>query len=176
MVRLARLIGAFVLTSIFGVSVFAQSAFPRSPDAAMVLQGAKKMPNGGRPSDRTPFPAIKDWNTLKIGLQRSMCLGECPNYKVEIHGDGTVLFEGHEYTAVPGSHSDKILEDTVRKLFNAFERANFFWSYASYANYNVTDFPEYRLSLSFDGHSKELTDYVGASIGMPADIKALAGR
>ena len=40
------------------------------------------------------FPEIHDWNTLRITLSRSGCYGRCPVYKVEIHGDGTVLYDG----------------------------------------------------------------------------------
>ncbi len=55
-----------------------------------------------------PFPTIRDPSSVKITLLRSGCFGTCPSYQVEVHGDGTVLYEGYGYVAVEGQHRDSI--------------------------------------------------------------------
>ena len=39
---------------------------------------------------------------FSITLERTACLGECPDYKITIRGDGSGVFEGHEYVRVKG--------------------------------------------------------------------------
>ena len=37
----------------------------------------------------------------------------------------------------------------------------------------ATDFPTYVISVSFDGKTKSVTDYIGAEIGMPQGVTDL---
>lgn len=129
----------------------------------------EKFPNGGRPQTKTEFPQIHDWNSLNISLQRTMCFGSCPAYSVEIHGDGSVVYDGQTFVAVSGVHKTKISEDAVRQLFAAFQKADFFWLLDRYAA-SITDFPSYAVTISFDGSSKKVVDYAGRAVGMPADV------
>src|SRR5947208_1474873 len=39
---------------------------------------------------------------LRITLERSTCFGTCPDYKLTVTGDGTVVFEGREFVKVKG--------------------------------------------------------------------------
>ena len=72
--------------------------------------------NGSRPAQKVPFPAIKNWNSLRIQLQRTACYGWCPAYSVEISGDGTVLYFGERFVATKGAKSWTIPQDKVRAL------------------------------------------------------------
>jgi len=37
------------------------------------------LPNGGRPLEKVAFPAIVDWSSLRIGLERTACAWRsCP--------------------------------------------------------------------------------------------------
>jgi hypothetical protein len=46
---------------------------------------------------------------LRITLNRSVCYGKCPAYKIEIHGDGTVLYDGEVFREPPnGSDASEI--------------------------------------------------------------------
>jgi Domain of unknown function (DUF6438) len=123
-------------------------------------------------------PDIADWSTLKITLWRGGC--ECETYKVEISGDGTVEYEGYDVVAVRGLHRFRIPESAVRDLAAAFRRANFF------------DVPEDNLrrepgvvyaipldafntylKISFDGRTKETTDYAGSGNLVFENVRAL---
>ncbi|GEM_PF-2451728 len=133
-----------------------------------------KLPNGGRPAARVPFPAIADWSSLRITLVRSVCFGACPAYTVEIDGDGTVRYHGERYVAVTGNRTDRIDAAKVRALFDRFRRADYFWTFDHYRA-QVTDLPQFTTSISFDGHSKSVSDYAGRWIGMPEDVYDLEG-
>ena len=60
----------------------------------------KRLPNGGRPASKVPFPEIKDWDSLVVTLERSGCYGDCPAYTVAIHGDGKIEFHGNAHVSV----------------------------------------------------------------------------
>ena len=125
-----------------------------------------KLAHGGRPPQRVAFPAIRDWHSLKITLRRTMCFGACPSYRVEIDGDGHVAYVGEANVAVKGEAAAQIPRADVRRLYDAFRKAQFFWLYDSYRA-PITDLPEYHVGISYDGHSMEVVDYMGTGIGMP---------
>jgi hypothetical protein len=62
--------------------------------------------------------------------------------------------------------------DEVRKLAQRFIDADFYSMDAEYRE-SATDNPTYVLSISIDGHTKKVVDYVGVSEGMPAVITDL---
>ena len=99
-----------------------------------------KLPNGGRPSARVTFPEIKDRNNLRITLNRSGCFGICPIYNVEIHGDGTVIYDGQRFAVFTGRPTNHIPQPAARALFEQFRRADYFWSFDFYRA-QVTDLP-----------------------------------
>jgi hypothetical protein len=150
-----------------------QSAgLPKGLTGRFVIGRAPQLPNGGRPRTKTPMPVIANWKTLKISLERTICYGSCPYYKVEIAGDGTVYYTGLDHVAVTGRHRAQVSPDAVGALYQAFLKADFFWTLDTYAA-SVTDVPTYTVTISYDGHSKKLVDYYGREIGMPKQITAL---
>ena len=70
------------------------------------------------------FPAVPD--DASITLERGPCFGSCPVYKVVIHGDGTVVFEGELYVAQEGEGRDTIPRDSVRALVARIDAEGFF--------------------------------------------------
>jgi len=130
------------------------------------------------PNVNAAFPEIHDWNTLRITLSRTGCYGKCPTYEVEIHGDGTVLYDGKFNVAAKGKYTAKISHASSVELVDFFRRANYFSLSDRYVS-GVTDNPAYETSISFDGVSKSVLDYVGQSVGMPAtvsDVEAAIDR
>jgi ankyrin repeat protein len=99
-------------------------------------------------------------------------MANCPIYNVEIHGDGTVVYEGLEFVAVTGKHTSHISEQAMHDIFERFKKADFFKAYDSYVD-SISDQSDYTLSLSFDGHKKVIRDYFGQCVGMPEVIHAL---
>lgn len=119
-----------------------------------------------------PFPQIHNWNSLKITLSRTGCFGMCPSYSVEVHGDGSVLYEGGSYVAVKGSHRGTVSGDAVLQMVEAFRAADYFSLKNSYM-LPATDLPTYKTSVSVDGKTKEVVDYAGGEVGMPESVSKL---
>ena len=140
----------------------------------VLLLGAPALgaPQERRPDIKVEFPEIKDWSSLRITLSRTVCFGTCPSYRVEIRGDGTILYRGDNFAAVKGERTARIAPAAVKALFEKFRRADFFWLFDTYTA-SVTDMPSYELTLSFDSHDKSVRDYAGQMVGMPAVVRDL---
>ncbi|UPG91762.1 DUF6438 domain-containing protein [Luteibacter aegosomaticola] len=124
-----------------------------------------------------------------ITLERSMCYGACPAYKVTIHGDGRVHYEGEPggppraaqqpgdfgpgYTVVVGgSHDDRIPSTEISVLLARFRDAGF-WDLNDEYKAAVTDVPTYTVTLSNGSRTKSVVDFMGSEVGMPASVTAL---
>lgn len=118
------------------------------------------------------FPPIHHWNSVKMTLSRSGCFGSCPSYSVEVHGDGTVLYDGGAYVAITGSHRASVSSDAVSQLVEAFRAADYFSLKDKYM-WGATDLPTFKTSISIDGVTKEVVDYAGAQVGMPESVSRL---
>lgn len=156
-------------------TTFVSAEPARGPVAFTVMGPVQKLANGGRPTQKIPFPEMRDSNTLKFTLERGSCMGSCPVYSLEIDGDGTVRYNGIDYVAIRGRHVAKISAAAVHDLYAAFQKADFFWLMDEYTA-NITDNPEMRVGISFDGRSKQVVDYVGLAIGMPREVADLENR
>lgn len=121
------------------------------------------------PKFTAAFPEIQDWNTLRITLSRSGCYGRCPVYTIEVHGDGTVLYDGKINVAHKGKHTAKISHASLVELVGFFRKADYFSLRDRYVS-GITDNPAYETSISFDGLSKSVLDYVGQTVGMPPTV------
>jgi len=131
-----------------------------------------QLPNDGYQATEVPFPSVADPSTLRMTLERGDCIWGCPSYRIEIHADGSMLFYGEELVVLAGPHRATIPKASVDRLLAAFRKARFFSLLDKYSA-PLTDGATYKLSLSFDGHRKEVEDYSGDLIGMPARVTAL---
>jgi hypothetical protein len=130
------------------------------PVIARVRESVTILPIAEFTKAHVPFPEIHDWNSLRITLSRSGCYGLCPTYEIEIRGDGTVLYDGQGYVGTTGERKMQISHASLVRLVDTFRGADYF-------------------SLSFDGVSKSVLDYVGRDAGMPAgvsDVEAAIDR
>ena len=131
----------------------------------------------------TPYALTSN---TKITLERGMCYGTCPVYKVEVFGDGRVLFSSDKRyggwvdsgkmlfayadgVLLPGTHEDRIDPTLVSGLLKSFAKARFFDLPDEYVA-GMTDMPAYTLTLETAGRRKTLLDYVGEAVGMPNAI------
>ncbi|MBV9905769.1 MAG: hypothetical protein JO346_14435 [Alphaproteobacteria bacterium] len=140
--------------------------------ADSVLHLTRTLPEHGPLVVPAPMPEIGDWHSLKITLHRSMCFGRCPAYTVTVDGSGRVVFNGESDTAVQGEARRRISRAAVRRLYAAFRAAQFFSLRDEYRA-QVTDLPEYRIGIAFDGTSKSVLDYAGPMAGMPQAVRDL---
>jgi hypothetical protein len=121
-----------------------------------------------RPEKHVPLPEVAP-EKLRIVLRRSGCFGSCPDYSVEIRGDGSVLYEGVNYVDVPGKHGYQVSPADVAKLVDS-ARAIDFWSLRSSYRTGITDNPTYLISVQIGEQEHHLEDYVGKSAGMPSSV------
>ena len=123
------------------------------------------------PAKHVTPPVLRPDSSVRIRLRRSACFGRCPIYTVSVTTDG-IVFDGAGFVAATGKHTDKVDQGKVRGLAKRFIDDDFYSMDSKYAA-RVTDNPTYVLSISIDGHSKEVVDYVGSWEGMPAVITDL---
>jgi hypothetical protein len=123
------------------------------------------------PQNHVAAPVLRPDSKVTITLERSGCYGTCPSYTVSL-STGGVVFEGREYVAAHGRHTRVADADDVRKLAKKFVDADFYSMDASYTA-SVTDNPAHILTITIDGYSKKVDDYVGSWVGMPAVITEL---
>jgi len=118
------------------------------------------------------FPAIADGSTLRIALERGPCFGDCPVYSVEIRGDGTVIYDGGGFVAIPGKHITKISRRAVSDLVARFREIDFLHLQDQYSA-SITDQATYQTTIAFDGRKKSVIDYAGPMAGMPKSMTEL---
>jgi len=134
-----------------------------------------------RPASRIAFPEIQDWTSLRITLDRGFfCYGRCPQYQIEISGDGSVIYESTASVAVYGTHRGQIADGVVRELFDAFRKADFFWAEDKYPlppdEFPVDAGGSLTLSISFDGKTKSIEQGYSLTTGLPDAILALGAK
>ncbi|HTF67831.1 MAG TPA: ankyrin repeat domain-containing protein [Edaphobacter sp.] len=141
------------------------------PVTAEVEEYIDLVPPERRPKVHVPPPALKPDSKIAITLQRSGCFGSCPSYSVTISTEG-IVFDGRSSVVANGTHTDKIDRDNIRALAKKIIASDFYSMDPEYAA-SVTDMPSFSLSITIDGHSRQVTDYVGQWVGMPAVINEL---
>jgi hypothetical protein len=124
------------------------------------------------PDHHEQFPEVHDWNSVKITLERTLCYGMCPAYKVELHGDGTVLYSGQSHVAVAGDQRASVPQENVVELVKLFEQADYYSLLSEYRSMS-TDSPTQITSIEIDGRRKQIVDYIGLDVGMPLSVKKL---
>jgi hypothetical protein len=127
---------------------------------------------GAQPTQHTDFPEIHDFNSLRINLDRTGCFGTCPQYSLEVRGDGSVTYDGSWYAKYCGQWWGTIPESSVRELVSQFRAANYFRLNREYS-VKGTDLPTYTTAIAFDNVAKCVADYGGTLVGMPADVRKL---
>lgn len=141
------------------------------PVTASVEEYIDLVPAERFPSIHVPAPTVRPDSKIEITLSRSMCFGNCPVYRVSISTSG-VVFDGERFVAAEGRHTDTVDPSAVRALAKKFAAADFY-SMSNEYRASVTDNPTYTLTIAIDGHKKQVVDYLGQWIGMPALIVEL---
>jgi uncharacterized protein DUF6438 len=123
------------------------------------------------PENHVAAPTLRPDSKVTITLERTGCYGTCPSYTVAVSTDG-IVFDGREFVAIHGKHTDTADADEVRRLAKKFVSADFYSMDDRYVA-SVTDNPTCILAITIDGNTKTVTDYVGPWVGMPAVITEL---
>ena len=117
---------------------------------------------------------------LKITLERTVCFGTCPDYKLTIDSQGRVLFAGGRFTRVKGSASGTITSSQLKNIVRRFESSAFFSLHDSYrtepyCGRMMTDMPSENISITVGGRSKSVHHYFGChGDAVQAELKRLS--
>jgi len=131
------------------------------------------VPPERRPETHKPFADIKDWNSVRITLQRTACRGSCPAYKLTVFGDGSVQYQGdNEWVDYSGKeYRGHVSQAVVRQLVELFRSADYFNLFDRYGR--AHDGSDYITSISFDDNSKSVVDESGYHDGIPDIVRTL---
>jgi Domain of unknown function (DUF6438)/Ankyrin repeats (3 copies) len=105
-----------------------------------------------------------------ISLQRTSCFGPCPIYTVTIDARGKVTYEGERFVRVVGRRTAQIDTSIVAGLLARAERIRFFEMRDTYRVIqnpdgtvtSVTDLPTTLVTVTVNGRTKRIEDYVAA--------------
>jgi hypothetical protein len=120
------------------------------------------------PERHLPMPAAA-LTDISITLERTACFGTCPAYKVEIHGDGHVAFDGTAFVAVAGKREYHVPKPDIAQLVDDV-RAKDIWSMRPSYAASVTDLPSTILTIRVGTQTHRLVDYAGEWVGMPPAV------
>lgn len=104
-----------------------------------------------------PPPTDDELKDLHITLDRTMCYGTCPDYTLTVDADGTVMFEGRNYTRV-STGTATIENSKLVELVTEIKKADFFSLEDAYSA-RVTDNPTYTLEVQMGGKGKRVVSY-----------------
>jgi hypothetical protein len=121
-------------------------------------------------ADASPPPS-----NLEITLERTVCYGLCPAYKVTLRGDGTVLYEGDKYVKVHGKATDNVPPADVAALAKEFADAGFdkLTVPDPCSKGIATDNPTNRLTVVRGGNRRTVVHYLGNQCA-PPELSVLA--
>ena len=123
--------------------------------------------------NQTPTPS--DLEEVVITLERTVCFGVCPEYKLTIYGDGSVIYEGTRFVMVEGKRTITISEEKVRQLLSEFKKIDYFSLNDNYEEFMATDMPSAFTSLTVDGKTKTVRHYHG-DFSAPKELTELENK
>lgn len=101
-----------------------------------------------------------------ITLERSICFGSCPDYKITIYGDGRLVYEGRRFVKTEGTVNGTVTQEQLRELLAEFDKADYFSLRDSYRTAadgcptEWTDNPSANTSIQLGGRRKSIAhDY-----------------
>ena len=104
---------------------------------------------------QTPQSKEKDQIT-EITLERTVCFGYCPIYKVTLRRDGTISYQGREHVQLKGTYEGKAYG--FDRLAQLILSSGYFNLKDKYSN-NMTDLPSAITSVVRAGKRKTITNY-----------------
>ncbi|HWR57424.1 MAG TPA: DUF6438 domain-containing protein [Thermodesulfovibrionales bacterium] len=115
---------------------------------------------------------LSEAEDVMITLERTICFGTCPAYKLTVYGNGTVEYEGKDHVKTMGRQTYAISREKVKELIYQFKRVNYFSLNDSYEKIDRTDFPYAITSIRINGKSKTIRHYRGDNTA-PRELAAL---
>ncbi len=116
--------------------------------------------------------ADSDTTTVLITLERTVCFGFCPEYRLALHGDGRVEYEGIRNVATLGRRTAAINGKEVRILAASLVDSGYFDLNNRYENRRVTDMPSVLTSVRIGNRVKSISHYMG-DFSAPESLSAM---
>lgn len=106
--------------------------------------------------------ADPDLGITEIGLQRTLCYGACPIYKVVLYSDGKVHFEGKRNVKRKGQHAGVARSEEFRRLAELIVDSGFMDLEPTYAR-KAMDGPSVYTSVVVNGKRKVVRNYMDSA-------------
>lgn len=103
-------------------------------------------------------------SATRIVMERTICYGTCPQYRLELDGGGRVTFLGKKFVKSVGLKQGIIELAKVKQIVDALDAAGFFsLSGGNYDNCALfsTDSPSVNLEVEAEGKKASFVDYLG---------------
>ncbi len=95
-----------------------------------------------------------------ITLERTMCLGTCPDFKVSIHWHGKVRYLGRMYVEETGVHRWQLEPSQIEAINRLIKKTNYF-ELKSTPQMWCTDMPSCITTVEMkDGRKREIDHYL----------------
>lgn len=141
-------------------------------NAVSVPNGSATPGNAATPAAKKPAPTQPEREIsknvpadLEITISRGACYGTCPQFSMSIKADGSIEFNGEEFTETVGKASGTITPADVLRVFNKFEKIGFFELEDEYSGKNcpnqATDQSTTNISVTANGNTKKIRHYTG---------------
>jgi Domain of unknown function (DUF6438) len=105
-----------------------------------------------------------------VTLRRGPCFGSCPVYEVTLAADGSATWKGERFVDRLGLYQGQVDLDDYGRLARFIQRAGLLGWATEYVA-NVTDLPNYYLTVVADGQTKTVRQY---GLDEPADFWVIA--
>lgn len=104
----------------------------------------------------------------KITLERTTCYGTCPAYRLTLHADGTVDYEGKDYVRQKGRRAGRISLEAFQKIAKKVAKIRFFELSNEYYSQEIngaamflTDQPTTITTVTEGARVKKVENYFG---------------
>lgn len=97
-------------------------------------------------------------DTAELSLERTGCVGPCPEYTVTLRADGQVTYDGRGFVKTFGTATKKVNAAKARALFDRLKTNGFFTWDVMY-RYAVTDRGTNTVTAAWGGQSMSVSEY-----------------
>lgn len=103
----------------------------------------------------TPDLDIPD--SLYVSMERTACLGTCPNYKLSIYESGFAIYEGLNFVNKEGKYYAKMNDPELEKIRGMVNEIEYFKLSNKYDS-PITDIPSTITIVNIDGKQKKIVN------------------
>ena len=112
----------------------------------------------------------------KIVLERGMCYGTCPVYKITIYEDGRVEWDGKHYVQEAGMREWSISSENFNEIVKSIEKSKLVNMKDNYTEAYTTCMPSTVLVVHFKDKTKKKIDHDHGDSTAPKKLTWLENR